>query len=248
MQACPWNFLNDGQKHIISLVGGGGKTTIMYELAAYFAKQGRRVVCLTTTHILQPKVRCSAWLLNAGSKESQPIYAKNMEQVGRLWQLGRYAVLGTAEENTGKLVQPEEELLQLALASSEIALIEADGAKHMPCKVPNEKEPVLLPESDIVIAVAGMDALGNTLEEVCFRWQLGSEIFASSCNALLDEAKLARLLLSQRGARKQVGSRSYYIALNKCDLVSKEQALAMRNLLMDQGMESARIWLRNLRF
>ena len=37
MLTCPWNFLHDNKKHIISLVGGGGKTTIMYELAEYYA-------------------------------------------------------------------------------------------------------------------------------------------------------------------------------------------------------------------
>ena len=36
MFQCPWQFLRDNKKHIISLVGGGGKTTIMYELAEYY--------------------------------------------------------------------------------------------------------------------------------------------------------------------------------------------------------------------
>ena len=33
MAHCPFDFFTDGKKHNICLVGGGGKTTVMYELA-----------------------------------------------------------------------------------------------------------------------------------------------------------------------------------------------------------------------
>ena len=41
---------------------------------------------------------------------------------------------------------------------SDLVLIEADGSKRLPCKVPADHEPVLLPESDIVVAVLGLSA------------------------------------------------------------------------------------------
>ena len=37
MAHCPFEFFTDGKKHTICLVGGGGKTTVMYELAAAWA-------------------------------------------------------------------------------------------------------------------------------------------------------------------------------------------------------------------
>lgn len=248
MAPCPWNFFTDNRKHIISLVGGGGKTTIMYELAAFCAQQGMRVLCLTTTHIWQPELSYDGLtrLRKTDIPMAEAIYAKDLVQVEQLWKQGRYAVIGT-EEGSGKLVAPSEELLHEALQACDIALIEADGSKQMPCKLPKEDEPVFLNCSDIVIAVAGLDALGKSLEEACFRWQLGHELFYSSCNLLMDEAKLAKLLLNEQGSRKQVGSREYYIALNKCDLVTQEQAMAMKDLLVAQGMKAERIWLRNLK-
>lgn len=241
MQACPWSFLTDNKKHIISLVGGGGKTTIMYELAAYFAGQGKRVVCMTTTHILQPQ------LCFAQAAQAEPVYAANFAEVRQLWERGCYAVIGTMEAGTGKLVSPREELLRLALQESDIVLIEADGAKHMPCKLPAEHEPVLLEESDLVIAVVGLDALGNTLEEACFRWQLGRELFASSCNLLIDEDKLANIITSDRGSRKSLEAREYYVTLNKCDLVALERALLLRKILVKHGIDEKHIWLRGKR-
>lgn len=249
MAPCPWNFLTDNRKHIISLVGGGGKTTIMYELAAFCAQQGRRVLCLTTTHIWQPGVSMDR-LANLSENDiplPEPIYAKDFVQIELLWQQRRYSVIGTVEEGSGKLIAPGDELLQKALQACDIAIIEADGSKQMPCKLPKEDEPVFLHNSDIVIAVVGLDALGKSLEEACFRWQLGHELFYSSCNLLMDEAKLAKLLLNEQGSRKQVGSREYYIALNKCDLVTQEQAMAMKDLLVAQGMKAERIWLRDLK-
>ena len=229
MNVCPWSFLKDKSKHIVSLVGGGGKTTLMYELAEQCARLGKKVACLTTTHIWTPQV-C--------------VYARNLCEVEQLWQRGLYAVIGEVEQGSGKLTRPSEALLEQVLAACDIAFIEADGAKRMPCKVPAAHEPVLLADSDLVIAVCGLDALGKTLEEVCFRWQLGEKIFATSCNALMDEAKLALLLVSEQGSRKAVDEREFYIVLNKCDLVAQERVKNVQALLVEQGIAKDRIWLR----
>lgn len=228
MQGCPWDFLHDGKKHIISLVGGGGKTTIMYQLAEFFAKRGRRALVTTTTHIWRPELR----------------YAGDMRQVQALWRQGEYAVIGCCEPASGKLTAPDAGLRHWAEEAADVVLIEADGAKQLPCKLPAAHEPVLLPECDIVIGVAGLDALGSTLEEACFRWQLGRDIFASSCNLLIDEKLLAAILLSERGARKNVGSRGYYAALNKCDKVNPERVRRLQELLSDAGLPAERVWLR----
>ena len=40
--------------HVISLVGGGGKTTLLYALARHYSAQGQRVLVSTTTHIRHP--------------------------------------------------------------------------------------------------------------------------------------------------------------------------------------------------
>ena len=160
MFRCPWQFLRDNKKHIISLVGGGGKTTIMYELAEYYAAAGKNVVVFATTHIWLPRFGEST---AEGARSGA--YAVDMPAVQEMWQQGKYAVLGTLERGTGKLVAPAASLLQEALEECDIALIEADGAKQMPCKLPAAHEPVLLEQSDIVIAVAGLDALGKSLEK-----------------------------------------------------------------------------------
>lgn len=229
MAHCPFDFFTDGKKHTICLVGGGGKTMVMYELAAVWAACGRKVLVLTSTHILQP---------------ADGSFAADAAAVHNLWQQGRYAVIGTPELATSKLTAPPQDLYEALQLQADVILCEADGSRHHPCKVPAEHEPVLLPESDIVLAVAGMDALGRHLAQACQRPQLAAALLGCSLDSVIDEQMLAALLLSEQGARKNVGARAYYIVLNKCDLLKATQQEKLRQQLLAAGMDEHRIWLR----
>lgn len=229
MVHCPFDFFSDGKKHTICLVGGGGKTTVMYELAAAWAACGRRVLVLTSTHILQP---------------ADGRFADDVPAVQNLWQQRRYAVIGTPELSTGKLTAPPQFLYEALQLQADVILCEADGSRHHPCKVPAAHEPVLLPDCDMVLAVAGMDALGNSLQQACQRPQLAAELLGCSAEKIIDAQMLASLLLSEQGARKNVGVCAYYIVLNKCDLIKAAQQEEMLRLLVGAGMDEHRIWLR----
>lgn len=229
MAHCPFDFFSDGKKHTICLVGGGGKTTVMYELAVAWAACGRKVLVLTSTHILCP---------------ADGSFAADVPAVQNLWQQGRYAVIGTPEFATGKLTLSPQSVYEALQLQADVILCEADGSRHHPCKVPAEYEPVLLPDSDIVLAVAGMDALGNSLQQACQRPQLAAELLGCGAEKILDAQMLTVLLLSEQGARKNVGARAYYIVLNKCDLLKAAQQEEMRRLLVSAGMDEHRIWLR----
>lgn len=229
MAHCPFDFFTDGKKHTICLVGGGGKTTVMYELAAAWAACGRNVLLLTSTHILQPE---------DGS------FAADAAAVHNLWQQRRYVVIGTPELSTGKLTEPPQGLYNELQPQADVILCEADGSRHLPCKAPAEHEPVLLPDCDMVLAVAGMDALGRPLAQACQRPQLAAELLDCSAEKIIDAQMLASLLLSEQGARKNVGTRNYYIVLNKCDLLKAAQQEEIRRLLVSAGMDEHRIWFR----
>ena len=229
MAYCPFDFVTDGKQHNICLVGGGGKTTVMYELAAAWADCGRKVLVLTSTHILQP---------------ADGSFAADAAAVHNLWQQGHYAVIGTPESSTGKLTAPLQSVYETLQPQADVILCEADGSRHHPCKVPAEHEPVLLPDSDIVLAVAGMDALGCSLAQACQRPQLAAELLGCSAEKIINAQMLASLLLSEQGARKNVGARAYYIVLNKCDLLKAAQQEEIRRLLVSAGIDERRIWLR----
>ena len=207
--------------HIVSLVGGGGKTTLLYAMAAHCARKGWRVLVTTTTHIRRPA---------AG-------YAPDNAAIAALWQAGCYAVIGTPAEN-GKLTLPPQQLL-CRLEQADAVFIEADGAKHYPCKLPAAHEPVLLPQSDIVLAVAGLSALGKPLREVCFRYDaIQPQFFAAAPDASLTPAMLAQLLASAQGGRKAVGDRQFYAVLNQTDTPKlRQQGIQVQQLLHQQGIQ-----------
>lgn len=229
MAHCPFDFFSDGKKHTICLVGGGGKTTVMYELAAAWAACGRKALALTSTHILQP---------------ADGSFAADAAAVHNLWQQRRYAVIGTPELATGKLTLPPQSVYEALKLQADVILCEADGSRHHPCKVPAAHEPVLLPDCDIVLAVAGMDALGRPLAQACQRPQLAAELLGCNAEKIIDAQMLASLLRSEQGAHKNVGARAYYIVLNKCDLLKAAQQEEMLRLLVSAGMDEHRIWLR----
>ena len=76
---------------------------------------------------------------------------------------------------------------------------------------------VIPKECDIVIAVAGLDVLGETIEAGCFRSRQVAAFLQKPLLHRIEEADLVQILLSERGTRKSVGKREYYVVLNKCD-------------------------------
>lgn len=231
--------MDKNSKRIISFVGGGGKTTTMYALAYIFQEDGKKVVVTTSTHLQAPP---------------EEIRARNIEEIRNLWKAGQIAVIGTdcesgresgtdrqkeEKKSVRKMSMPEHELLQEALQEADVVLVEADGAKHLPCKVPIEKEPVILPQCTDVIAVMGMDALGKPLEEVCFRKDLAVQFLNTGYKHLMTEEDFVKILLSEQGSRKGVGKRAYFIILNKCDEEEiRERAKKIRSLLNEKGIEN----------
>ncbi len=62
---------------------------------------------------------------------------------------------------------PSEERL-LAQAYADVTLIEADGARCLPFKVPKPWEPVIPEETTDIILVMGMDAEGKRICDTCY--------------------------------------------------------------------------------
>lgn len=215
---------------IICLVGAGGKSTIMYELAEYYAGLGKKVLVTTSTHIWKPEVG----------------YCAVLAEVQALWRAGKYAVVGLEEAGTGKLICLPEDKLGQYVAASDVVLVEADGAKGKPCKVPRAGEPVILENCDTVIGVIGMDALGKPIAEACFREQELCTMLGVASSHVLIEANFATILLSDQGTRKGVGARTYKLVLNKCDndgIIKK--AKKIKALLTARGMLAENVLLHS---
>lgn len=213
-------FLKE-KKHVIALVGAGGKTTLMYALARQFTESGARTLVSTTTHIFEPEKRLQA--ANPGEAE-------------KLWQRGSYAVVGQPAEN-GKWKSLPQQELDAYIHLADIVLLEADGSKRLPCKVPAQHEPVIPDACDIVIGVMGMETYGKPLREVCFRQKEAVRLLHASSDDIMTADRMAKILASEQGTRKNVGERDYYVVLNQCDSRERIQAGEdIMELLKAQGV------------
>lgn len=216
-------FLCSG-KHIISFVGAGGKTTLMYELADFCAAKGLRTLVTTTTRMYEP---------DDGS------FAESEDEIKKRWDRHQPAVVGEQAEQKKIKMMSEPELYHY-MDLADIVFVEADGAKGKSCKVPRGKEPVFLPECDIVIGVTGLDAVGKAIDEVCFCIEETKSLLGKTGEERLCEEDIVKILLSEQGTRKGTGQRTFIPVLNKCDVPNgRIYGLEILKKLKEQGIAAA---------
>lgn len=144
---------------IISVVGAGGKTTLTFKLAGEYAKLGNSVLVTTTTHMLDENFYHS--LSKALEKDGIG---------GRPKKSHIYKIGSSSKDRVGILSKEE---LDRAKEIFDYIIIEADGSRCMPVKIPKpEREPVILEDSDEVYVVMGMAAIDRKFKVVCQRYDL----------------------------------------------------------------------------
>lgn len=186
---------------IVSYVGAGGKTTLMYQCAQMVNELGKKAVITTTTRIQNPGV---------------PFYVGDYREINHRLCKHHVVVTGHKESDNKLSALPPQEL-GFVKNMAEFLFIEADGAKGMPCKVPKMGEPVIDRDTEIVVGVLGLDAIGMPLQKVCFRIEEATALLRSTSHHILTQDDVVKILLSPEGLKKDVNNREYYIVLNKCD-------------------------------
>ncbi|NKQ34811.1 MAG: putative selenium-dependent hydroxylase accessory protein YqeC [Chloroflexi bacterium] len=149
-----------GRNHLISIVGGGGKTSLMFALAR--ALPGR-VVLTTTTRIFAAQMKLATAVCYAADLSSLDEY---------LSQFGSCLVVGEVQGEKAFGVPPDLPGQLLARPDVDFVLVEADGSRMRPIKAPAEHEPVIPPETTLVVPVMGLDALDGPIGEVAHRPEL----------------------------------------------------------------------------
>jgi len=99
----------------------------------------------------------------------------------------------------------------------DLVLVEADGAAGKPLTAPRAGEPVIPPTTTVVVAVAGLDAIGQPISNV-HRPDVVARLAAVTPDALVTPAVVAAVLSHPEGNTKgrPANARVVY-ALNKAD-------------------------------
>ena len=144
----------------IAFVGSGGKTSIIMRLAEEQKALGKKVLVLTSTHMYAPK--------------RYGVFTGLPADIEASLQADGIAIAGK-ETDCGKITWIGDALYDAAAPMADIILIEADGSKRLPLKIPSETEPVIPHEIDIILVVSGLGAIGNYGSEACHRWSLARQ-------------------------------------------------------------------------
>ena len=220
-----------GDREVISLVGSGGKTALMFALGRELSAHQKGVLLTTTTKIWNP----------APSPEFSLFLSKQFGEL-RQWveenlDRDRYLIVAQEKLDNGKLagIPPfwVDELLSIQGLSHMI--VEADGGAGRPLKAPREGEPVVPSATTLLIPVVGIDGLGCPLEDRhVFRAQIAIKILEKPEGTVINEEMIARLLAATL-ENKPHGARVIPF-INKMDIPGG----------MEKGRRLARVLLESI--
>ena len=213
---------------VLSIVGGGGKTSLIFRMMEELTASGKKVLITTTTHMAYEPARPFA-------EDGDIISIKqDLEKYG-------YTIAAALDREKYKIGALSEEKLKEIKDLADVVLIEADGAKRCPLKVPASWEPVIWKKTDMVIAVAGLDALGRPINEVCHRPEQVADFLGKGMEEKVTKEDIVTIAASTEALRKCVDGREYRVLLNKAEIPGKSQAAeCIAQCLENQGIHT--VW------
>ena len=140
---------------IYAIVGAGGKTGLLKEMASRFRQEGKSVFVTTSTHMFI---------------EEDTLLTEDADLIIGALRKNGYVFAGVPEEP--KLNALPAAVYEAACAAADVVLVEADGSRHMPLKYPSETEPVIPDNADEILVVCGLHGLGMAAKDACHRLEI----------------------------------------------------------------------------
>jgi len=239
-----------GEPLVVSITGGGGKTSLLFALAADARRNGYTVLVTTTTRIYDPRAEHRAFdAFHVDERWAAPSSGTSIllrpdeagfpdgctAATGFVCVVGAGVSTGTGRDS-GKLVAVDPVLIDAAKGWN-LILVEADGARHRPLKAPADHEPVIPASSTMVIAVIGLDCLGKPLDDaVAFRPELVARVAGLPLGGSIEPRHLAALAAAENGCFKGAPTGAHRVlVLNKLDLAGQVASMAAAELVLESG-------------
>lgn len=203
------------KNEIISLVGAGGKTSIINALARELLPLQKKVIITTTTHLKKP-VGDTNQIMILENCSKKAVY-----KIKRVFNKSNLALWADKETPEGKISGILPTTLDI-ISDNGIAdyiLVEADGSKGLPIKAPAAHEPVICKKTTMVVGVIGIDALGCTIDAAnVHRPEILSRIVQKPLGGIIDENVIQNLINSPDGLFKGSTDRmKKVVVINKVD-------------------------------
>ena len=166
---------------VTAIIGGGGKTTLMYALAEELSPSGLVIIC-TSTRIMKPGdiPVCSGY---------------DGEELRKELLCSPVVCVGT-DCGDGKLKAPGctfESLIPLA----RYILVEADGSKGLPMKAHAPGEPVIPDVAGMTVLVIGAAGFGRTIRSAAHRPEIYARLAGAGLDDVLTPEHAAKVALAE---------------------------------------------------
>lgn len=184
-------FQGGGEEKIITFIGSGGKTTLIWHLASAFSEKSRILVTPTTKMLIPPK--------EAG------LYQRFYD--GLTYKSGTWpdsspgvTLAGRYNQATGKLESLGGYELDYIKGRYDLVLVEGDGSRGLPLKAWGPDEPVVPPFTGITVGVMALWPLGMPASgELIHRLPLFFDLTGSSPGDYINLEHLAALITGRAG-------------------------------------------------
>jgi molybdenum cofactor cytidylyltransferase len=186
---------------LVSLVGGGGKTTTLFTLGEQLA--GTTVLTTTTK-------------MGAEQSSNYPVLIDptDTELRTQLAAAGRALVWKAADDR--RAIGVDGKTCDRWFTIADNVVVEADGSRKRPFKAPADHEPVIPSDTTLLVACIGASAFGRPIAESCHRPELVAALADCTVADPLTPARAAAILLSPAGSQKGLpaGAR-FLVALHR---------------------------------
>ena len=210
--------LGVGEREMVALVGGGGKTSLLLHLADEVAMASTVVVTTTTKlGIDQTAGRDVCW------SEHEAANALRHDPPGPVFLLaGR-----EGEKVSGPAPERVDELFRSGVA--DYVLVEADGARRRPLKAPAAHEPVVPSAASLVVVVVGIDAVGATYQTAAHRPADAVRLAGADVDDAITVQAVAAVVTSPAGGLKGAPDTARIaVAITKVDEGTRQDAEELR--------------------
>lgn len=214
----------------ISVIGSGGKTTLLRTLAKQAKENKIKTILTTTTHMkypFEPFINIDGCLDKESAKSLMRSVLDEHSTVVSANDKGILESNKLHPCSCSKLDSVSNRAVEVFLETADLVISEADGSKRLPMKAPNYNEPVLLPDSDLVILVFGLSALGEPLNKVCHRFEIAKELLIVNDDSIVTEEMAAELL--SKSYLEKLKNKSVAVLLNQAD--TKELRLSAKKMI-----------------
>jgi molybdenum cofactor cytidylyltransferase len=142
---------------VVAFVGAGGKTSTLISLGHELAEAGLRVLATTTSGLSVDQLDLMPYATTLDNSTKHLSMALSDHRFVFLYGGIRFSQVQAPPMNCIPRL--------LDSVDSDVILIEADGAEGLPLKAPLPDEPVIPPETTLVIPMASLSVLGQPLDE-----------------------------------------------------------------------------------